>query len=62
MSILSTVGMCMMAISFVTQVNIDAKQKNMNPKPLTDEEHKSLNAQLAFYFSLGALVFMIGLL
>ncbi len=62
MSILSILGMCMMAISFVAQVNIDAKQKSMDPKPLTEDEHKSLTAQWAFCFSLGALVFLIGLL
>ncbi len=62
MSPLSILGLCMMAISFVAQVNINAKQKSMNPKPLTDEEHKYLIAQWAFCFGLGVLAFVVGLL
>jgi len=62
MSILSILGMCMMAISLVAQINLDIKQNNTNPRPLTDDEYKSLVAQWAFCFSLGALVFVIGLL
>ena len=62
MSVLSILGICIMAISFVTQFNIDSKQKDTNPKPLTDEEHKSLSIQWGFCFGLGILAFVIGLL
>ncbi len=62
MSVLSILGMCMMAISAVAQINLDVKQNNTNPKPLTNDEHRSLTAQWAFCFSLGVLVFVIGLL
>lgn len=62
MPIFSIFGVCMMAISFIAQVIIDAKQKSINPKPLTDEEYKSLIAQWVFCFGLGVLVFVIGLL
>ena len=62
MSVLSILGMCMMAISLVAQINIDAKQKSMDPEPLTDEEYKSLTAQWILNFGLGVLAFVIGLL
>ena len=62
MSILSILGMCMMALSIVAQISIDSKQRNMNPKPLTEEEYSSLISQWAFCFSLGGLAFAIGLL